>query len=142
MPLNQTHMSKLTLICDNQAQLEFDPVGTADNPESVAFDISFTWNVPFQSCRFAVRECWFDAKALRDFESHLDDLLQSQNGSVSLPNMDDRPVLSISKDGNAAQIVMCAADTSGMGDFRFTINTHASRLEDLYNRLRDYPKWW
>jgi len=142
MPLNQTNTSLLTLIHDDEAQLRFAPVDAADNPESVAFNISFTWNMPFQNHEFAIRECWFLAQALGNFESQLAELIESPHGAVFLNNMDDRPILNVSMDGNTAQLTFSIADTSGISDLKFTIRTYASQIEGVYNHLRDYPKWW
>ncbi|MEB3211690.1 MAG: hypothetical protein VKL39_10055 [Leptolyngbyaceae bacterium] len=142
MPLNHAQTSLLTLIKDNEFQLQFDPVDAIDNPESIAFTISFTWNMPFQQHQFVIRECWFLAQSLRHFESQLKSLIQNQTGSASLQNMDDCPVLSIEMESNAAQIIFLATDTAGIGNLQFTLNTHANQIRDVYHYLHNYPKWW
>ncbi|HYW81250.1 MAG TPA: hypothetical protein VE890_16825 [Thermoguttaceae bacterium] len=142
MPKDPTRTSVLTLICDDQAQLRLDPVDVAENPESVAFDISFTWKMPFQTHQFEIRACWILAERLREFEQQLCELVQSANRTAALQNMNGRSILSVSMDGNSAQITLSVADTSHIGDLRFTMNTYALQIEDMYHCLQDYPKWW
>ncbi|TWT34039.1 hypothetical protein KOR34_38750 [Posidoniimonas corsicana] len=142
MPQEPTSTSTLTLIQDDQAELQLDPVDAADTPESVAFDISFVWNMPFQQHRFAIRKCWFLNQSLRAFETQLGTLLNSTYGFASLKNMSDHPVLEVSLDGDNVSYIFTATDTTKLGKLRFTMNTYTLEIEHMYRQLRNYPKWW
>ncbi|MCI0375979.1 MAG: hypothetical protein L0215_00075 [Gemmataceae bacterium] len=134
--------SSLILLDDTQSHLEFDPADVADNPASVAFDIAFEWTMPFQTCSFQDRSRWISVDSLREFESRIMKLVETESGCACLANMSQRPVLEIERNGNTLLIRLSAGDTAGIGSLVFTIQAYSSLIAQIRDRLRNYPKWW
>lgn len=98
--------------------------------------------MPFQRHTFTVQECWFQSESLRDFESQIAELGESDCGVVALVNMERRPILTVRKGESNSALVFSAADSAQLGMLEFTMTICESEIVGIYNRLRAYPKWW
>lgn len=81
-------------------------------------------------------------RRLRQFESRLIGLADSETGYACLANIGQSPILEVDRNGNDVMIRVFATDTFTSGSFSFTIKAYVSQIAEMRDRMRRYPKWW
>lgn len=122
--------------------VSLDPVRAEDRVLSVAFNIVAEMTLPFQSGRLELKECWFEHSALNDFEAQIKALRHEESGRAVLCDMSNKPILRCERKDAEVRFEVIAMDTMGMGRATLEVQGYASEIDDLYQALRDYPKWW
>ncbi len=130
------------LIHNTDLEVTFDMSGVSDHIPSIAFDIFVKWTMPSQELSLNIKECWFDCEAFDDFERSVRQLNSNDNGSITLSDLSNNPVLSFKKDGSILITEIYFQDTLDRGSF--TLNTKGSSIElsEIRDKLGAFDKWW
>ncbi|WOO39668.1 hypothetical protein [Rubellicoccus peritrichatus] len=88
------------------------------------------------------KELWFEDSTLKAFETSLAELNEGKRNEISLQDMSQRPLLSIIKSDEDIKICIHSKDLSGMGEMLFEWSAYPKEIEDIQEKLRDYPAWW
>jgi hypothetical protein len=84
----------------------------------------------------------FLRKSLNAFERSLKALEASVEGIAALYDMDELPVIFITRSGNEICVRITVQDSINMGSSSVEVNGYASEISTISERLKDYPKWW
>ena len=59
------------LIRNNELEVQLDVTGATERLTSVAFDISESWNMPFQNVKFTAKEYWIECSEWDKFHGSI-----------------------------------------------------------------------
>jgi len=132
----------LVLCSSAELKVSLDPTRVEDQVGSVAFDLVAEASMPYQQARISAQECWFTHEALSNFESQVSELRYGQQGSATLLDMSERPVITLKRSDAALITIISTADTLGMVRSTIEVRGYASELEQLLEQFKSYPRWW
>lgn len=122
--------------------ITLNPVEIEERVPAVSFDVVAEMNLSYQKARIEIQSCWIKYDDLNKFESQISDLIQQESGSVVLSDSKNKPILTIGREGNGINFIVEAIDTMHLGKARLEVPGHASELQEVLDRIKDYPKTW
>jgi len=134
--------SMFHLIKNTELEVTLDVSGVDDHLPSVAFNICVLWNMPFQKANIEIIECWFECSDIDTFHSKLKELKSLENGTATLSDLSQNPVVMFTKSGNEVITQIFAQDTSGLGQISLKVNGYSTELSEIAERLGSFEKWW
>ena len=123
-------------------QLLLDPLDSSEDFPSVLFRVHAKVSMPSWQAAIESTGSWFSYESLNAFEQSLRSLVRSTEGVASLTDMDDMPVIVITRNGNQTCVRVTVQDSINMASSCVEVSGYASELVSLAERLTDYPKWW
>jgi hypothetical protein len=132
----------IELLNSNELKLTLDPVETEEKVLSIAFDIRAEMNFPYQNVQIEIKSCWIEHWTLNDFEGQVRDFIKGERSVALLQNMSNQPVFQIIRGQENVQFVIEASDSMDMGTGKISVNSYEAEVNELFERLRNYPKWW
>lgn len=130
------------LIRNNELEVQLDVTGVTDQFPSVAFDITVSWNMLFQSVNFTVKECWIEYSVWDKFHDSILQLQEQESGSVSLNDLSNNPLISFTKSGIELVTKIQSKDSLGVGSFTLKSTSCSIELSEIYNKMQQLDKWW
>lgn len=132
----------LDLSTSTELQIHFDPVGSSEHIDAVAFEITILFSTSFQQAKIEIKERWFFHDSLNTFQQQLASLLLNNSSRATLLNMSDIPILTIERNANSILTQVQTSDTMGIGKLSLEVSSSCSEIAMLLEKLREYPKWW
>ena len=122
--------------------ITLNPVEIEERVPAVSFDVVAEMNLLYQKARIEIQSCWIKYDELNRFESELSNLIQQESGSIVLSDSKQKPILTISRDGNGINFIVEAIDTMYLGKARIEVPGNVSELQEVLDRFKNYPKAW
>ncbi|WP_044835776.1 hypothetical protein [Thalassomonas actiniarum] len=130
------------LIRNNELEVQLDVSGVSDPLPSVAFDIAVSWNMPYQTVDFKIKECWIECTAFDKFQDGILQLQSLETGSITLNDLSGDPIISFTKSGSVLVTEIQSKDGLDIGSFTLKSTSQSIELSDILTRIQQLDKWW
>ena len=132
----------LDLSISHDFQLFLEPMDSSERFPSVLLKVQAKVNMPSWQAAIESTGSWFMYESLSSFEQSLKNLENSVEGMAALYDMDELPVIRITRTGKEICLRITVRGSINMGSSSVEVNDYASAISTISGRLKDYPKWW